>query len=394
MLRHTYQSHSLTYHALKRAALAGAPIVNMEPNHLALAPAAVSTAVAVTTGTQCSSCRRYHDGVEFRTCSRCLMSRKDRTLQQRIARDAAKMEGRKGKKVRGTKNWCLILDFSESQSVCRPCQEKARTAHAARRAAKRKVAQSLQFTKAWTELRHQEVLTQGEQHSNTEHNGPSFPVVQCVQLLVDAPPVEVSDLIRVCRSHEKGWYLEARVDIPAGERVAVYPVTIKADPAWPTEHLSPDKVAQQSQYLMPIYARSSKTNCEYKVKHLVGDVSQLAPVEYEGAPCVAHLANKAMSQSQVNVLYEYLIKGRLQPGTERKYDLRTCTAVAAGNELLADYGKFYPRFWVGLHNERAQKKRKDNERAQKRSRSHGKVATPHTCRYRVWDSGARLCLLF
>ena len=109
---------------------------------------------------------------------------------------------------------------------------------------------------------------------------------------------------------------------------------------------------------------------------------------------MAQLANDAMSQSQVNVLYEYSIKGRLQPGTERKYDLRTCTAVAAENELLADYGKFYPRFWVGLHNESEQKKRKDNGRAQKRSRSPGKVATPHTCRYRVWDSGARLCLLF
>ena len=69
-------------------------------------------------------------------------------------------------------------------------------------------------------------------------------------------------------------------------------------------HLSPDKVAQQSQYLMPIYAKMSKTNWEYKVKHLVGDVSQLAPVEYEGAPGVAHLANEAVSQSQVNVLYE------------------------------------------------------------------------------------------
>ena len=142
------------------------------------------------------------------------------------------------------------------------------------------------------------------------------------------------------------------MDIPSGERLAVYHVTIKADPAWPTEHLSPDKVAQQSQYLMPIYARSGKTKNEYRVKHLVGDVSQLAPVEYEGAPCVAHLTNEAMSQSEVNVLYEYSIKGRLQPGTERKYDLRTCKAVAAGCELLADYGKFYPRFWEGLHNDR------------------------------------------
>ena len=66
-------------HALKQAALTGAPIVNMEPNHLALAPAA----------------------------------------------------HRKGKKVCGTKNWCLISDFNESQTICRPCQEKARTANAA-----------------------------------------------------------------------------------------------------------------------------------------------------------------------------------------------------------------------------------------------------------------------
>ena len=99
---------------------------------------------------------------------------------------------------------------------------------------------------------------------------------------------------------------------------------------------------------------------------------------------MAHLANEAMARSQVNAVYKYSNKGRLQPGTERKYDLRTCTAVAAGSELLADYGKYYPRFWVGLH----------NERAQKRDRSPGKVAMPHTCRYRVWDSGARLCLLF
>ena len=142
-------------------------------------------------------------------------------------------------------------------------------------------------------------------------------------------------------------------------------------------HPPPDKVAQQSQYLMPIYARGSKTNWKCKVKHLVGDASQLAPAEHEGVPCVAHQANEAVSQSQVNVLYEYSIKSRLQPGTERKYDLRTCTAVAAG-----------------LHTESAQKKSKDNGRAQKRDRSPGKVATPLTCRYRVWDSGTRLCLLF
>jgi len=29
---------------------------------------------------------------------------------------------------------------------------------------------------------------------------------------------------------------------------------------------SPGKIAQRSQYLMPIYAKSSKTNCEHKVK--------------------------------------------------------------------------------------------------------------------------------
>jgi hypothetical protein len=149
------------------------------------------------------------DGGGSRTSSRCLMSRKDRTLQQRIARDATKVEGRKGKKICGTKNWCLISDFSESQSVCRPCQEKARTANAVRQAAKRKVAQRLQLTRAWTELSHQE-LTQGER------SGPSFPVVHCVQLRANTPQVEVSNLNRVCRSLEKGWYLETRVGIPAG----------------------------------------------------------------------------------------------------------------------------------------------------------------------------------
>ena len=67
---------------------------------------------------------------------------------------------------------------------------------------------------------------------------------------------------------------------------------------------------------------------------------------------------------------------------ERQYDLRTSKRIPAGGELLADYGKYYPRFWLGLH----------NEGAKKRSRSPGKVAVPHTCRYRVWDSGTRLCL--
>ena len=220
-----------------------------------------------------------------------------------------------------------------------------------RHALKKQMSRDQQVAKALAELSHKEVQT------------PQFPVVQCVPLHVDAPPVEVSDWIRVCRSHEKGWYLEARVNIPAGKRVAVYPVTIKADPAWPTEHLPPDKVAQQSQYLMPIYAKRRDTNCMYKVRHLVGDVSQLTPVDFEGAPCVAHLANEAMTKSHVNVAYEYSNKGRLQPGTERKYDLRTCTAIAAGSELLADYGKYYPRFWEGLH----------NESARKRGRSPGKL---------------------
>ena len=89
------------------------------------------------------------------------------------------------------------------------------------------------------------------------------------------------------------------MDIPAGKRVVMYPVIIKADPAWPTEHVPPDKVAQQSQYLMPIYAKRRDTNGMYKIRHLVGDVSQLAPAEFEGAPCVVHLINEAMTKSHV-----------------------------------------------------------------------------------------------
>ena len=162
---------------------------------------------------------------------------------------------------------------------------------------KKTVSRNQQIAEALAESSHQEVQPQQIQ---------KFPVVQCLpQLLVNAPPVEVSDSIRVCRSVAKGWYLEARIDMPAGERVAVYPLTIKADPAWPTEHLSPDKVAQQSQYLMPIYAKQSSTNCMYKVKRLVGDVSRLAPVEFEGVPCVAHLVNEAMTREQINVAHEY-----------------------------------------------------------------------------------------
>ena len=160
--------------------------------------------------------------------------------------------------------------------------------------------------------RDQQVAKALAESSHQEVQAPQFPVVQCVPLHVDSPPVEVSDWIRVCRNHEKGWSLEARVNIPAGKRVAVYPVTIKADPTWPTQPLPPDKVAQQSQYLMPIYAKRRDTNCMYKVRHLVGDVSQLASVDFQGAPFVAHLVNEATctTKSQVNVAYEYSKKGR------------------------------------------------------------------------------------
>ena len=157
-----------------------------------------------------------------------------------------------------------------------------------------------QVAKAWAELSHQEVPTQQEQSRHSpEHFHPKFPVVMCVPVHVDAPPVEVSDWIRVCRNHEKGWCLEARVNIPAGKRVVAYPVTIKADPPWPTKHLSPDKIAQQPQYLMPIYAKRRKTNSMYKVKHLVGDVSQWAPVEFEGAPCVAVYHSKVIQDKGI-----------------------------------------------------------------------------------------------
>ena len=47
----------------------------------------------------------------------------------------------------------------------------------------------------------------------------------------------------MCHSNVKGWYLEAQVGISKGERVAVYPLTIKADPAWSNERHSPDDVA-------------------------------------------------------------------------------------------------------------------------------------------------------
>ena len=109
-------------YALKQAALTGDPVLNMER---ARAPAAVSKAVSVPAGTQCTSCNGYHDGIEFKTCNRCLVSRKDKPLLKRIAKDAAKLESRKGKKVCGTKNWCLIADFNQGQSICRPLVDLA-----------------------------------------------------------------------------------------------------------------------------------------------------------------------------------------------------------------------------------------------------------------------------
>ena len=123
----------------------------------------------------CTSCNGYHGGSEFKTCNRCLMSRKDKTLLRLKSKDATKLESRKGKKLSGTKNWCLIADFNQDQSICRPCLEKNRTIKAAKRTAKKKLAKNTQLTKALTELSHQAV-TMEEQHT-----GPNFPVVQCVR---------------------------------------------------------------------------------------------------------------------------------------------------------------------------------------------------------------------
>ena len=80
-----------------------------------------------------------------------------------------------------------------------------------------------------------------------------------------------------------------------------------------------------------------------------GDVSAVAPLHSEGVPCVAHLCNEAMIRSAVNVEYIHSTQGELEPGTERMYELRTVKPVAAGAELLADYGAKFPRTWSGMY---------------------------------------------
>ena len=93
------KAHALQHAHLTWAPAAGDTAVVVEAS--AWAPAVVDAAVVVGTRVKCTSCRQFHDGVVFKrikTCSRCLMSRKDKTLQRRIIRDAATLEKRSDKK--------------------------------------------------------------------------------------------------------------------------------------------------------------------------------------------------------------------------------------------------------------------------------------------------------
>ena len=177
------KAHALQHAHLTWAPSAGDTAVVVEAS--AWAPAVVDAAVVVETRVKCTSCHQFHDGVQFKTCSRCLMSRKDKTLQRRIIRAAATLEKRSDKKLCSTKTWCCISDFNEGASICRTHQEKARAATAARRTVKKAVSRNQQIAKALTALSHQEVQPQ---------QGQKFLVVQCLLLLVNAPPVEVSDM--------------------------------------------------------------------------------------------------------------------------------------------------------------------------------------------------------
>ena len=169
---------------MRRAALARASeLQGQEAAHLTWAPVAVDTVVVVEARVKCTSCHQFHGGVDFKTCNRCLMSRKDKTLKRRIIRNAATLEEHRNKKFCGTKNWCCISDFNEGASICRTHQERARAATAARRTVKKTVSRNQQIAKALTALSHQEVQPQQDQ---------KFPVVQCLPLLVNAPPVEVT----------------------------------------------------------------------------------------------------------------------------------------------------------------------------------------------------------
>ena len=177
-------------------------------------------------------------------------------------------------------------------------------------------------------------------------------VVLCKPMDCGLPPVSMSEDILVCWEVGKGWYLRARssitADIPQGTCVGMYPLTIKMQPAWAQAHHGKGEIAQQNNFLMPIYAKN-EAGCTYRIDELVGDVSAVAPLHSEGVPCVAHLCNEAMIRSAVNVEYIHSTQGELEPGTERMYELRTVKPVAAGAELLADYGAKFPRTWSGMY---------------------------------------------
>ena len=65
---------------------------------------------------------------------------------------------------------------------------------------------------------------------------------------------------------------------------------------------------------MPIYSSNAQGRRDHIVRNLVGDVSTDAPIEYVGVPCVAHLVNKAMKATQVNICYVYTVEGKLVRG--------------------------------------------------------------------------------
>ena len=177
-------------------------------------------------------------------------------------------------------------------------------------------------------------------------------VVLCKPMNCGLPPVSMSNDILVCWEVSKGWYLRAKssitADIPRGTCVGMYPLTIKMQPAWAQAHHAEGEIAQQNNFLMPVYAKN-KAGCAYRIDELVGDVSAVAPLHSDGVPCVAHLCNEAMIRSAVNVEYIHSTQGKLEPGTERMYKLRTVKPVSAGTELLADYGAKFPRTWSGLY---------------------------------------------
>ena len=184
-------------------------------------------------------------------------------------------------------------------------------------------------------------------------------VVVCAPIKCTLPAVSISADIQVCREVSKGWYLRARgdisTDIPRGKCVGMYPLTIKMQPAWAQAHHLQNEVAQQNNFLMPVYAKRDKTGGTYRVDQLVGDVSTMAPLHSNGVPCVGYLCNEATTRAAVNVEYVHSTEGKLEPGTERLYRLCTVRPVSAGTELLADYGSGFPRSWDGMYKRNVKK---------------------------------------